>query len=106
MAYQMTITLSDEEYAALSAEAARIGKPLETVLHETLAPHMQQTQQKQQPMSEEEFTAYLYQEGFITDMPTGEPDTPEEDAEIERLAQLFSGGKMASDMVIEDRGPY
>jgi hypothetical protein len=82
MAYQMTITLSDEEFAALSAEAARIGKPLEAILHETLAPHVAQAREKHQPMSEAEFAAYLYQQGFITDNPTNEPLTSEEDAEI------------------------
>lgn len=34
------------------------------------------------------------------------PLTPEEQAECERLAQMFAGGKPLSEMVIEDRDPY
>lgn len=33
------------------------------------------------------------------------PDTPEEAVERERLAQTIAPGKLASDIVIEDRGP-
>ena len=35
----------------------------------------------------------------------GQPDTPQEEAERKRLAQLFGQGKLASEMVIEDRCP-
>ena len=104
MAYQMTITLTDEEYAALSEEAVRSGKPLEILLHETLAPHLPKPQALQ-PMSDAEFTAYLYRKGIILNIPTNEPDTPEEYAEIERIAQKISSGQSLSEMVIEDRGP-
>jgi hypothetical protein len=39
-------------------------------------------------------------------MPTGEPDTPEEEAELERLAQVIgSEHPWLSEMIIEDRGP-
>jgi hypothetical protein len=31
---------------------------------------------------------------------------PEEQAERERLGQVFAGGKPMSEMIIEDRGPY
>ncbi len=34
------------------------------------------------------------------------PLTPEEQTERERIAQIFAGGKPASEMVIEDQGPY
>lgn len=81
MAYQMTVTLSDHEYQVLAAEAARRGKPPETVLHD-LIQDLQSTSTEKRPL------------------------TPEEQAERERLAQLFAGGKPASQMVIEDRGPY
>ncbi len=47
---------------------------------------------------------FLYQEGIVENVPTNEPDTPEEAAERERLASLFSQGKSAAEMVIEDRG--
>ena len=50
-------------------------------------------------------TGYLYREEVIENLPTDEPDTPEEEAERQRLARLFGQGKPASEMVIEDRGP-
>jgi len=40
MAYQMTVTLTDAEYAALSKEAAESGKPIESLLHEVLVQHI------------------------------------------------------------------
>jgi hypothetical protein len=48
---------------------------------------------------------FLYRDGVAENIPTNEPDTPEEAAERERLAQLFSQGKPASEIVIDDRGP-
>lgn len=50
-------------------------------------------------------TVFLYREEVIENIPTDEPDTPEEEAERQRLARLFGQGKPASEMVIEDRGP-
>ena len=37
MAYEMSVILTDEEYAQLSTEAARNGKPVEALVHEILA---------------------------------------------------------------------
>ncbi len=37
MAYHMSITLSDAEYKALSKEALKKGKPVESLLHEVLS---------------------------------------------------------------------
>ena len=48
---------------------------------------------------------FLHQEGIIENVPTNELDTPQEATERERVASLFSQGKSASDIVIEDRGP-
>lgn len=48
---------------------------------------------------------FLYSEHIIENRPRNVPDTPEEAAERERLARLFGGGKPASEIVIEDRGP-
>jgi len=107
MAYQMTITLTDDEYTALLAEATLTGKLIEELLHERIAPHLHAIQATfAQTKGDEEFAKYLYREGIIVDIPTGESITAEEDDEIERLAHVFSGGKVSSDMVIEDRGPY
>jgi len=46
-----------------------------------------------------------YLEGELLNLPTRQPWSQEERAERERLAQAFAGGKSASEMVIEDRGP-
>jgi hypothetical protein len=48
---------------------------------------------------------FLYREGVAENIPTNEPDTPDEMVERERLAQLFGQGKPASEIVIDDRGP-
>lgn len=48
---------------------------------------------------------FLFHEGLTENVPTNEPDTPEEAVERQRLAREFSGGKSAADIVIEDRGP-
>lgn len=48
---------------------------------------------------------FLFHEGITENVPTNEPDTPDETTERERLARAFSGGKSAADIVIEDRGP-
>ena len=50
-------------------------------------------------------TEFLYREAVIEDIPTDEPDTPEEEDERQRLARLFGQGKPASEMVVDDRGP-
>jgi hypothetical protein len=105
MAYQMTITLTDQEYAPLSAETAKIGKQPEALLHD-MVQRLQSPSQIERPMTEREFEEKLYREGVIENIPTRRPLTPEEQAERERLGQLFAGGKPMSEMIIEDRGPY
>ena len=106
MAYQTTITLTDQEYAVLAAEAEKTGKQAEALLHEILSQRLQPPLPTKRPLTEDEFEEKLYREGKILNIPTRRPWTPEERAERERLAQVFAGGKPASEMVIEDRGPY
>ena len=106
MAYQMTVTVTDQEYAALTAVAEKSGKQAEALLHEILIQHLQPSLATKHPLTAREFEEILYREGLIENIPTRQPLTPEEKAERERLAQVFAGGKPASEMVIEDRGPY
>ena len=106
MAYRMTITLTDQEYALLAAEAAKKGEQPETLLHEIMLQRLQPRSQVKHPMTEQEFEEKLYSEGKILNIPTRRPLTAKEQAERERLARVFAGGKPASEMVKEDRGPY
>ncbi len=106
MAYQMTITLSDQEYAALKSEAAKSGKRPEMVLHEIMAQRLQPPSPTTHPLTGREFMEQQYHEGKVLNIPTRRSLTQEERAERERLGQVFAGGKPLSEMVIEDRGPY
>jgi hypothetical protein len=105
MAYQMSITLTDEEYKALSREAAKNGKPIESFLHEVLSQHIKPSDAGDQTLTSRKIQEYLYREGVIESLPTNERIRPDEAAKREYLARLFGQGKLASDMVIEDRGP-
>jgi hypothetical protein len=99
------INLSDEEYEILAAQAARSGLDPEQLLHKTIY-KMQPIAQRKRPLTLDELEERQYLEGKISHIPTRRPLTPEELEEREELAQLFAGGKPASEMVIEDRGPY
>jgi hypothetical protein len=105
MAYQMTVTLTDQEYQVLAAEAARRGEPPETLLRD-LIQQLQPASAAKRPMTGRELAEKLYREGKLASLATKRPLTQEEQEERERLAQLFASDKPASEMVIEDRGPY
>jgi hypothetical protein len=105
MAYQLTITLTDQEYAALAAEAAKNGTQPEALLH-AMVQRLESLSSAKRPMTGREFEEKLYREGLIENLPPRRPLTPEERAERERLWQLFADGKPMSEMIIEDRGPY
>ena len=83
------VTLTDEEYTRLLAASTQQGLTIETLLHEMIARFTS-------PSS----TAAHYS------IPTGEADTPEEEAELEALAASINlTHPWPSEMVIEDRGP-
>ena len=105
MAYEMTIRLTDQEYNALVAEATKKGKEPETLLHD-MVQHLEQNSWEKRSLTGREFMEKMYEEGELLNLPTREPLSQEERTERERLAQVFSGGKSGSEMVIEDRGPY
>jgi hypothetical protein len=105
MARQMTMTLTEQEYATLAEKAAQKGKKPETLLYEMMQ-EMLQAGTAKHPLTEQEFEEKLYLEGLIENIPARQPLTPEELAERERLGRLYAGGKLMSEMVIEDRGPY
>ena len=105
MAHQMVIILTDEEYAELAAQAAQRGKPVESVARDLLSQSLSAPTAIPQPLSSSQFTQQQYQEGRILNLPTRASLTAEEAVEREQRARLLSGGKLASEMVIEDRGP-
>ncbi len=103
MAYQ--ITLNDQEYATLASVAAKNGIQPEQLLHDMIQ-RLQTPTQSKSPVTLREFAEMQYREGKITHIPTKEPLPPEMLEALERRAQRYSGGKSASEMVIEDRGEY
>ncbi len=106
IAYQMNITLTDEEYKALTAEVGSDEELLKERLHELLAQHLRTLHSLKGSLdARDEMGQYLYEAGLIDHIPTHRPYTPEEEAERKRLADLFGQGKPVSEMVIEGRGP-
>jgi len=84
------ITLNAEEYAALSAAAARTDASIEELVHQAIAERF--------PPTPKQIGSYQY--------PTGEPMTRQQREVMERLAQkIGSQHPWASEIVIEDRGP-
>jgi hypothetical protein len=94
--------LSDAEYSELSGEAAKLGTTPEVLAHARLARALPVPRVERAREIEEA----LLRRGVIQDLPTQEPDTPEEEAEAERLADLLGGGTSAAELVIEGQGPF
>ncbi len=103
MSYQ--ITLNDQEYAALAAAAAKSGTDPEQLLHEMIQ-RLEKSPQRKRPLTAYEIVEKQYHEGKISHIPTRQPLTQEEREVRERRVHEYAGGKAASEMVIEDRGPY
>ena len=102
MAYQ--ISLSEQDYAALAAAAAKSGTEPEQLLHDMIQ-RLQPSTQRKRALTARELAQRQYHEGKISHVPTRHPLTSEEHEARERRALRFAGGKPASEMVIEDRGP-
>lgn len=111
MEHEMTMRLTEEEEAALT-ETKVTYQELETLIHEMfdeiLARHLQLRKKSARLLSKKEIGEYLYREGVIEHIPEGRANFEEVESERKRLADLLgqAGGKPASEMVIEDRGPY
>ena len=103
MAYQ--ITLSEQDYAALAAAAAKSGTEPEQLLHDMIQ-RLQTSSQRKRSLTVREIAEKQYREGKISHIPTRQPLTQTEREARERRARRYAGGKSASEMVIEDRGPY
>jgi hypothetical protein len=105
IAHQMTVTLTDQEYQVLAAEAARRGEPPETLLRDLIR-LLPSPSSEQRPLTGRELAEKLYREGKLVSLATPRPLSQQEQQERERLAHLFASDKPASEMVMEDRGPY
>lgn len=106
MTHELKLVLTEEEYTALTIEAANHGQQPEALIHEIMTEHMQSSKPRTRIPNSKEIQNYLYREGIIEYVPTGELETQTEAIEREHLAQLFGQGKPVSEMVIEDRGPH
>ena len=110
MTHQINVTLTDNEYNALSVEIGRNEATLGELLHALLTHHLQASFSPRHPLTtSRDISLHLYRQGLIKHIPEGRTDTPEDAAERRRLAELFGqvepDGKLASEMIIEDRGP-
>ncbi|HEX5549101.1 MAG TPA: hypothetical protein VFX24_16965 [Ktedonobacterales bacterium] len=105
MAHEVIITLTDEEYAELVAQAVQSGKPIESRARDLLSRSLSTPPLASQPRSISQFTLQQYQDGKLLNLPTRAPLTAADVANRERRALLLGGGKSASEMVSEDRGP-
>jgi hypothetical protein len=103
MAYQ--ITLSEQEYAALAAAAAKSGTDPERLLHDMIQ-SLQTPSQRKRPLTAREVAERQYRAGKISHVPARQPLSQAEREAREERARRYAGGKPASEMVIEDRGPY
>ena len=103
MTYQFT--LSDQEYSALVAAAAKSGTEPEQLLHDMIQ-RLQTSSQRMRPLTARELAQKQYHQGKISHIPPRQPLTQEEREARERRVRNLAGGKSASEMVIEDRGPY
>lgn len=103
MPHRILIQLTDEDYEILDAQSKANGTSIAIEVAKTL---QQRLHTKIEPMNNESLTILkqLFDDGFIENIATGEDDSLSDD-ELERIAASFGGGKMASEMVIEDRGP-
>jgi hypothetical protein len=99
------ITLSEQEYAALAAAAAKSGTDPEQFLHDMIY-HLQSSTQGKRSLTAGEIAERQYHEGKISHIPTRRTLTQAERDAREQRARRFAGEKPASEMVIEDRGPY
>jgi hypothetical protein len=99
------ITLSEQEYAALAAAAAKSGTDPEKFLHDMIH-HLQTSTQGRFPLTAGEIAERQYHEGKISHIPARRPLTQAEREAREQRARRLAGGKLASEMVIEDREPY
>lgn len=102
IAHQITITLDDADFAAMKQKAVAHDMSSEALVQRKIAlDRIRATRLRVlDPVLEAMFLA-----GEIENIPTGEPDSPEETVLSATLFNNSRSGKPLSGMVIEDRGP-
>lgn len=106
MEHQITVHLTEQEYIALTAEAAKSGKQPETILHELMLERFRTSSLTKPSSTGHEFMEQQYREGKMLNVPRRRPWTPQERALREQLGRQLAKGKPLSEIAIEDRGPY
>ena len=112
MKHEVVVHLTDDEYTELTTEAQQNGQELEELiqdlLDEVVVRRRRSSIKFSHPPTKRELSELLYYSGLSESIPSGRSLSAEEETELKRLADLFgqAGGKPASEMVIEDRGPY
>ncbi len=100
MPSQMTVTLTDQEYQVLAAEAAKRGQPPETLLRD-LIQHLPPASAEKRSMTGRELAEKLYREGKLASLATRCPLTQEEQEEpIKRQNPSLSVLTLASSIVL------
>jgi hypothetical protein len=112
MGKERLVHFTDDEYTALMTEAEQTGQDVESLIKKAIDEHIDKVNQLKskisRPRSNLNAAEVLYYAGIAENLPTEETLSEEEEAELERLADLFGYGEgnSAAEMVIEDRGPY
>lgn len=102
MAHQITITLDDDDFSAMKQTAVEYDISIEELVQRKI---MLDRIRATRPRSIDPVLEAMFLAGEIETIPTGEPDSPEETAQREKLFKNSQPGKPLSEMVIEDRGP-
>src|SRR5947209_2735841 len=92
MTYQ--ITLSDQEYAAVAAAAAKSGTEPEQLLHDMIQ-RLQTSSQRKRALTAHKVAERQYHEGKISHVPTRQPLTQEQREARERRARRFARGSLS-----------
>lgn len=110
MADEKVIHLTEDQYAAFTILAKQTGQTIEALVHEILDEYITKRIQLSSQISRsrpiQEISEQLFEEGFFESIPIGETLSKDEEEELEHLGNLFEQGKLLSEMIIEDRGPY
>jgi hypothetical protein len=105
---QLLVTISDETYQQLWRRAVKCGKPVQTVIRESLeaalAPDLDAAEPPQPVRSAREI---LRESGMLSEISPTLRKTFVPDVTIEELHEMTrnAGGPLVSEIILEQRGP-